>query len=112
MNSTESQHERRSTRIPVEVSVEIELPRVNLGVPPLPIRGYTTVVSLHGALIHTSKPLRFGTQILVTVHNGRGARLTVGRIVYIHPTEPQTAAVELLEPQNVWGVSTPPADWN
>jgi hypothetical protein len=99
------QEHRRSTRVPLEVSIEVE------GEPDTPpLKGITAVVNLHGALIRTLQPLTSGARIRVTVYlTGKTAS---ARVVYVAEDNPLKCGIELAEPQNIWGMSLPPGDWD
>ena len=72
--------------------------------------GTTVVVSLHGALISTEHPLELKARIILTVYiTGKQVNATV---VYIDPSDPLKTGIELEVPQNVWGVSLAPDDWD
>ena len=93
---------RRSTRVALEVSIQVE---GELGV----LKGETVVVNLHGALISTVNPISLGSQIEVTVYlTGKAGS---ARVVYVVPDNPLTCGIELERPQNIWGVSLLPDDW-
>lgn len=98
------QEHRRSTRVPLEVSIEVE------GEPDTPpLKGITAVVNLHGALIRTREPLTAGARIRVTVYlTGKSAP---ARVVWVAQDDSFKCGIELLEPQNIWGMSLPPSDW-
>lgn len=104
-DSQRIQELRRSTRVPLEVSIEVE------GEPDTPaLRGVTAVVNLHGALIRTQQPLTAGARIRVTVYlTGKTAP---ARVVYVAEDNPLKCGIELSEPQNIWGMSLPPGDWD
>ena|ERR1700743_3121479 len=93
---------RRSTRVPLEVSITIEDESVT-------VKGVTVVVNLHGALIHCSREFALGTEFLVTVYlTGKSAR---ARVAYLMPENSSVCGIELEVPQNIWGVSLVPDDW-
>ncbi len=72
--------------------------------------GTTVVVSLHGALIHTERPLELRSRILLTVYlTGKQVNATV---VFKEPSDSQKSGIELEVPQNIWGVSLAPDDWD
>jgi len=76
---------------------------------PLQCEGETVVVNFHGALISTAVPLRVGMGIELRVFiTGKRARATV---VFVDPEQPRFCGIALQQPQNIWGVSLPPADW-
>ena len=94
---------RRSTRIPLELSIEVD------GQPgSLPFKGITLIVNLHGALIRTLRPLDEGSNIYIRLVNGNEAQARVVRAV---PDSPLTYGIELAEPRNIWNVAIPPCDW-
>ena len=73
------------------------------------LKGATVVVNLHGALIRTTKPLAAGSRIRVTVYiTGKAA---MARVVYVASDNPLACGIELQKPQNIWGVSLTPDDW-
>ena len=101
-NNNEFKNLRRSTRVPLDVSIEVE---GETGV----LKGVTVVVNLHGALIRTIKPIQLGSRIQVTVYlTGKGA---VARVVYTEVGNRLTCGIELEKPQNIWGVPLTPDDW-
>lgn len=93
---------RRSTRIPLDVSIEVE---GEIGA----LKGVTVIVNLHGALIRVIKPVVVGSRIRLTVKlTGLSA---FARVVYASEENPLTCGVELEKPQNLWGISLAPDDW-
>lgn len=106
MSANSSPRERRgSTR--VRLKVEIEAKGIS---EPFVCQGETHVVNLQGALISTTVPLRVNmeVEIHVMLTNKRAA----AKIVYVDPDHPQHCGIRLHEPQNIWGVSLPPNDWD
>jgi hypothetical protein len=103
-NEPDSTNEhRRSTRIPLELSIEVD------GKPgSLPFKGVTVIVSLHGALIRTVKPLDVGSTIYLRILSGEEAP---ARVINVHPSSPLTYGIELSRPQNIWGITLAPQDW-
>ncbi len=96
---------RRSTRVPLKVSIKA------YGVDaPVTCEGETIVVNLHGALISTATELKMGMMLDVHVHlTGKRA---IAKVVYVDPPQPRHCGIELAKPQNIWGVSLPPDDWD
>jgi hypothetical protein len=96
---------RRSTRVRLKVLIEVE------GVvDPLACEGETIVVNRHGALISTAVPLRVGMRIEIQViltHKRAPAD-----VVYVDPDQPRVCGIGLVKPENIWGLSLPPDDWN
>ena len=102
MSPTSQKGLRRSTRVPLEVSLEVE---GEIGI----LKGVTVVVNLHGAMIRTFKPIQLKSRIRVTVYiTGKWA---MARVVYIDAENCLTCGIELEGPQNIWGVSLTPDDW-
>jgi PilZ domain len=95
---------RRSTRVPLKVVIAIED-----GAESRTCEGETIVVNLHGALIATAIGLSSGMRI--SIHVYLTDKRAAARVVYIDPKNPLLCGVELNEPQNIWGVSLPPGDW-
>jgi hypothetical protein len=71
--------------------------------------GETIVVNLHGALIATAIGLSSGMRI--SIHVYLTDKRAAARVVYIDPKNPLHCGIELDEPQNIWGVSVPPDNW-
>jgi hypothetical protein len=95
---------RRSTRVPLKVVITIEG-----GAESRTCEGETIVVNLHGALIATAIELSSGMRISIRVY--LTDKRATARVVYIDPENPLHCGIELAEPQNIWGVSLPPDDW-
>ena len=97
---------RRSTRVPLKVAIEV----VGSEHERLTCDGETIVVNLHGALISTSIALKIGMQISIHVYlTNKRAK---ARVAYVDPKNPSSCGIELRQPQNIWGVSLPPTDWD
>jgi len=77
---------------------------------PLTCEGETHVVNLHGALISTTVPLRVGMKI--EIHVILTDKSAAAKVVYVDPDQPRHCGIGLDEPQNIWGVYLPPADWH
>jgi PilZ domain len=95
---------RRSTRVPLEVSIEVDGQAGTL-----PFKGVTLIVNLHGALIRTVRPLEIGSTIYLRLLNGEEA---AAKVVHHVPSNALTYGIELRDPKNIWGVALPPSDWN
>jgi hypothetical protein len=95
---------RRSTRVPLEVSIEVDGLTGSL-----PFKAVTVIVNLHGALIRTVRPLEVGSKIYLRVPSGEESEARVIREI---PFSPLTYGVELARPRNIWGVELPPQDWH
>src|SRR5262245_53708803 len=96
---------RRSTRVRLKVVIEVE------GVAePLSCEGETIVVNRHGALISAAVALRVGMRVAIRVV--LTDKRAVADVVYVDPDAPRICGVGLVQPQNIWGLSLPPDDWN
>lgn len=92
---------RRSTRIPLDVLVEIQGQGVAYA-------GQTVNLNLHGVLLRIVAPLKLGDRVTIHVHStGKSAS---GTIVFVHP-DTSEFGIELQTPENIWGVPQP-SDWN
>ena len=76
---------------------------------PLRCEGETVVVNLHGALILTAIALRVGMKISIHVH--LTDKHAAADVVYVDPEQPRHCGVNLEKPENIWGMSLPPDDW-
>ena len=96
--------QRRSTRVPLRVEIEAQ----GIG-DSVKCKGETVVVNCHGALISTVATLQVRMRIEV------GVMLTKRRalvdVVHVDPEQPGLYGIELLRPQNIWGLPLPPHDW-
>jgi hypothetical protein len=103
-STTTVRESRRSTRVALKVEIEAE------GVTePLTCDGETITVNLHGALISTAARLRVGMNIRIHVcptHKRANAK-----VVYVDPEWPRHCGIVLENPENIWGLSSPPDDW-
>src|SRR5689334_4202946 len=96
---------RRSTRVPLKVIIEVKG-----SVEPVTCEGETIVVNLHGALLSTATALAREMQISIEVYlTGKQAG---ARVVYVDSQNHLLCGIELDQPQNIWGVSLPPDDWD
>ncbi|PYY09390.1 MAG: hypothetical protein DMG61_23040 [Acidobacteria bacterium] len=71
--------------------------------------GETIVVNLHGALILTGIELRIGMRIWIHVY--LTDKRATARVVCVDSENPLQCGIELDKPQNIWGISLPPDDW-
>ena len=76
---------------------------------PLVCQGETIVINRHGALISTTAALRVGLR--VEVHVLLTGKRGLGGVVYVDPDQPRVCGVGLTNPENIWGLSFPPEDW-
>jgi hypothetical protein len=74
---------------------------------------HTQVVNKHGGKIATTHPLAMGTEVLIE-NRARGI-VAKARVVWLGERDDirssHSVGLELLEPQNVWGMTFPPDDW-
>jgi len=105
MPSPETFHQsRRSTRIPLKVLITVEG-----DAPSRTCKGETIFVNLHGASLTATIGLSFGMRI--SIHVYLTDKRAAARVAYIDPKNPLHCGIELAQPQNIWGVSLPPEDW-
>ena len=104
LNNPVLRESRRSTRVPLKVEIKVEG-----GGETLTCEGETIVVNLHGALISTATVLRVGLRLSIYVV--LTSKQAAARVVYADPGHPLHFGIELDQPQNIWGVSLPPEDW-
>ena len=76
---------------------------------PLACEGETLVVNLHGALIRTTIALRVGMEI--SIHVRLTDKSAAAEVVYVDPDQPRHCGIKLKKPENIWGLSLPPDDW-
>jgi len=102
---------RRSSRI--EFVTPVFLSGRDAGGQPFRELTQTSLVNLHGCRLRTSYRVIVG--MLVTLECPRAG--TLGKAVCVKVWDPtegvagQEIAVQLIKPQNLWGVPNPPADW-
>ena len=98
---------RRSTRVALKVVIETQGTQGIAG--NLTCEGETIIVNLHGALISTAVALKVGMKIEIHVYlTGKRAN---AEVVYVDPEKPLRCGIALAIPQNIWGISLPPKDW-
>lgn len=101
MSQEKNSAPRRSTRIPTDVLTEVQGDGFAYA-------GETITVNLHGALLRIAAPLKLGDRVTLHVHHtGKSAP---GAVVFADAGSSQFG-VELARPENIWGVTVPPADW-
>ena len=93
---------RRSTRVQIRVRIELQATGSSC-------EGETIVVNLHGALVKTSGHLELGDRI--TVYVQLTGKCADARVVHASRERPLEFGIGLDRPQNIWGISLPPADW-
>lgn len=102
---------RRSTRIDFITTVLLS----GKDATGTPFREYTqtAIVNLHGCKVRTSYKIIVG--MLVTIECPKAGTAGKGVCVRVWDPTPGVAgheiAVQLIKPQNLWGVTNPPADW-
>ena len=100
---TDAKHSssRRSTRILLDVLVEVQ----GKG---FAYAGETTTVNMNGALLRIPARLKVGDRVTVHVHaTGKSAPA----IVAFANDDLSQFGIELEKPENIWGVTLPPPDW-
>jgi hypothetical protein len=95
---------RRSTRVPLEIIIVAQSLTE-----PLTCDGETIIVNRHGALISSTVPLRVGMK--VEIHVILTDKRAPAEVVYVDPERPRVCGIGLAEPENIRGLSFPPADW-
>ncbi len=102
---------RRSTRI--SVAIPITITGKDAAGNDFRENTFTLNVNKHGAEIATSRPLASNAE--VTLENSTLGRQARARVVLRRerrtPNSPYEVSLELLDPENIWGVRFPPADW-
>jgi hypothetical protein len=48
----------------------------------------------------------------ISIHVYLTDKRATARVVYVDPKKPLHCGIELDEPQNIWGVSVPPDNWD
>ncbi len=103
---------RRSSRLPVAIPITISGKEED-GTP-YKVRAFTLSVNKHGAEIATSRKLKPDEEI--AVENSALRRSVQARVVREgrpgSGTSPREFSIELLQPENIWGVRFPPEDWS
>ena len=106
MNVAESERRRnlrRSTRVPIRVRIDVQATGISC-------EGETITVNLHGALLKTSEALELGARIKIHVQlTGKSAD---ARVVFADSEEALHFGVALDRPENIWGISLTPPDWD
>src|SRR5271157_1488212 len=102
---------RRSTRM--EFITTVLLSGKDAGGTPFREFTQTSIVNLHGCKVRTSYRIMVG--MLVTVECPKAGTSGKGVCVRVWDPQPGVAghdiAIQLIKPQNLWGVPNPPPDW-
>ena len=93
---------RRSTRVPIRVHIHVRATGLSC-------EGETIIVNLHGALVKATSALELHAAIIVEVP--LTDKTASGRVVHASRERPLEYGIALDRPENIWGVSLPPADW-
>lgn len=102
---------RRSTRIDFVTTVLLS----GKDATSTPFREYTqtSIVNLHGCKVRTSYKIIVG--MLVNIECPKAGTSGKGVCIRVWEPDPGVAgheiAIQLIKPQNLWGVPNPPADW-
>lgn len=83
--------------------------RIEVHATGLACEGETIVVNLHGALVKVSAGLQLGAGI--TIHVQLTGKSAAARVVFASRLRPSEFGIALDRPENIWGISLPPADW-
>src|SRR5436305_13596491 len=94
---------RRSTRVPLKVVISAQAVSE-----PLTCDGETIVVNRHGALISSTVPLRMGLK--VEVHVIITDKRAKAEVVHVDAERPFVCGMALDRPENIRGLSFPPAE--
>lgn len=107
----DSINNRRSTRI--DYVTTVLLSGKDAGGAPFREFTQTSVVNLHGCKLRTSYRITVG--VLVSIECPKAGTAGKGVCVRVWDTKPGATgceiAVQLIRPQNLWGVPNPPPDW-
>jgi hypothetical protein len=102
---------RRSTRIPMRIPIRLGIQTEGASVRSLD--AWTLVLNRHGARIECKVPLALNQEVLLTVSATEMS--SKGKVVWreLNPNQSGNyeCTVELLKPENLWGVEFPPTDW-
>ena len=101
---------RRSTRIPLRIPVHLV---VQEGGRVRSFDAWTMIVSIHGARIECGLPFQSGDEVLIQVpFNGKAQK---GKVVEgtldTNNNGSYEFGVELVEPEDLWGVGFPQSNW-
>ena len=109
--SDSSSDQRRSTR--VDYVTTVLLSGKDAGGAPFREFTQTSIVNLHGCRLRTSYRITVG--MLVSIECPKAGTTGKGVCVRVWDAKPGATgceiAVQLIRPQNLWGVPNPPADW-
>jgi hypothetical protein len=94
---------RRSTRVPIRVRIDVQATGFSCD-------GETVTVNLHGALLKTLDRLELGARI--TLHVQLTGKSADARVVFADRENPLEFGIALDQPENIWGISLPPPDWD
>jgi hypothetical protein len=96
---------RRSTRVPLDIVISLQCLSEAVT-----CDGETIVVNRHGALVRSTVPLHLETKIQIhVIATGQRAQAS---IVYVDPDRPRVCGISLDKPENIWGLSEAPDDWD
>jgi hypothetical protein len=101
-HSPDLRRSRRTSRVKYDVLVELQGEHFAYA-------GETLVVNMHGALIRTSARLELGSEVVV--HVQQTGKAAPGRVVFAGYDQVAHYGVELHKPENIWGLTDSPPDW-
>ncbi len=102
---------RRSTRLAISIPIVISGEDIEGRDFSEDVR--TQVLNKHGAKIATTRRLLMGAEVLI--ENPANGRSVNSKVVWLdgNPSrdDMRNVALQLMEAQNIWGISFPPDDW-
>ncbi len=102
---------RRSTRL--SISIPVVISGVDIDGNDFSEGVRTQIVNKHGGKLATTRRLKMGAEVLIeNPANGRSAN---SKVVWLDGNQSleglRSVALQLMEAQNIWGISFPPDDW-
>ena len=112
MSEDTPKRSRRSTRL--SISIPIVISGVDSDGNDFSEGVRTLDVNKHGGKISTAHALEAGTEVLIEnrILHGAAKAKVIRRDETQSPEGLYYVALELLEPQNIWGITFPPDDWS
>ncbi len=103
--------DRRSTRL--SISIPVVISGVDIDGNDFSEGVRTQVVNKHGGKIATTRRLKMGSEVLI--ENPASGKSANSKVVWLDgnqsPDGLRSVALQLVEAQNIWGISFPPDDW-
>ncbi len=102
---------RRSTRLPITIPIAVSGKDGDDRT--FKENSRTVVINKHGAKIAMLHQVAVGAEVLI--ENRALGRAAKANVVWVAskpaPQKPSEIAIELVEPDNIWGIESPPTDW-